>query len=404
LIFCSLQPQWAQVFLQVAVAVLVFGLGIPTLVIQATIHDDVRKIVYRNHWMRWRYLLIAPFIFIVFTFVLAVYPCDLASIKIWNSILLFFGLPRDGDAIVAGIIMTFAIIGLASGILLQDTYRKDKVLNSLKKKCARRIAKAGTVDDYALEDIQYLGEHCETVKERELVLHALDHLAKKVQNQKLYRANGLGKIIEVIEFVLQSETDIRNFSFGMKIYETIINTINHRNLHPAADIGYIIRSLKRSGENPFCIKNDQSLHEIVDVLKLIHENDHGSYIGVANVLQEIGVYTLKQGRYQVAVEALNQLEVFLSDQETVYSNDTRDYLGLVSHFWFHGNNARFKAQTNLYRIIDSLALPEHLTAAHQYFYSQACFDTADLIERMRNDSGNALAHIPLISPPIIPPS
>jgi len=59
----SLNETWAVVYLQLLIAILIFGLGIPSLVIQAIAPDDLRTLIHRRR--NFMYLL-APWIITVF--------------------------------------------------------------------------------------------------------------------------------------------------------------------------------------------------------------------------------------------------------------------------------------------------------------------------------------------------
>lgn len=49
----SLTESWAAVYFEVTAAILIFGVGLPSLVLQGIVHEDVRRIVYRHRkWLR----------------------------------------------------------------------------------------------------------------------------------------------------------------------------------------------------------------------------------------------------------------------------------------------------------------------------------------------------------------
>jgi len=85
-----LNEAWAGVYFQVAVSILVFGLGIPALA-QAFVTEDIRRIVYRR-WksFRWAFFPMPIWVFMVIAliFVWAIHPCDSSQ----PSLLQTFGL------------------------------------------------------------------------------------------------------------------------------------------------------------------------------------------------------------------------------------------------------------------------------------------------------------------------
>jgi hypothetical protein len=70
-----LTESWAAVYFEVTAAILIFGVGLPSLVLQGIVHEDVRRIVYRHRkWLRLGIRFIFIFVFITLSFVWIFHP------------------------------------------------------------------------------------------------------------------------------------------------------------------------------------------------------------------------------------------------------------------------------------------------------------------------------------------
>ena len=248
---CNLNEAWAVVYFQVAVLILIFGLGIPSLA-QAFVTEDIRRMIYRRwKFFRWAFLPLPIILYmaIALIFVWVIHPCDDSQ----PSLLQTFGL--DVNHLLAGNIttwisdgaITIAIITAGIALYFQDIHRRDKMLNGLRGDCERNIGQKGIPDDQVIEDIRYLGEQGKTRGEKVQALEILERLSAKVQAHKRYQGDGLEAIIEAIEFIVQTKTDVDCFMEGILILKSIAEKSQTSEYNSFADRNWVLRLSKDWG-------------------------------------------------------------------------------------------------------------------------------------------------------------
>lgn len=170
---------WATAYLQILVVVFVFALGVPALLFQLIVPEDVRQVVHH----RWK---ISGWY--AFTFCLA-----LASASfIWvfhpdqNTASELIPFPPWKSAMANAIVTVVPVLAALAGLLLFISYKRDRVIKRLEKSLERRYSETGTWDPLSLHDLLYLGEQGKSGREKELVLRAIGRLATKAQAQRYY--------------------------------------------------------------------------------------------------------------------------------------------------------------------------------------------------------------------------
>ncbi len=379
---CIINAPWAQTYLQISVTILIFGISIPSLILQTIVQDDVRRIVYRHFgWLKWTNI----FIWIVFPIALSLIwfssGCgtsqpNTASGSSGNLV------PSLNDAILTGVFITISLCALVWGSFLQGLFRKEKIMEQLSKECKNNFELKGVVNNDSLEEIRYFGEHGETGKDRLQALKILGSLALDIQLNRFYKGNELEGIIEAIEFILLKESDIHNFSHGIIILKQISENFKRITSQSSADIAAILRSLQRLADIPFSIDNGILSHKIIDTIEIIRKCEQGNVNEAALSLLYLGTAAIKHGNIIVAVEALRKLEAFNTSELPLGANKSAAFLGLLAHFWSNGDSGKQLAYSTLIKHKFLPTLQKCLLSVIATHYNNARFETADKLRIM----------------------
>jgi hypothetical protein len=380
---CNLDQGWPLAYVQVAVTILLFGVGIPSLVLQTIASEDLRGIVRRHsRFLKWGYISIIVVMLITLVSVGIIVHCDTLGLSflavfrsIINALRLIFNINQLADVII-----TLITAGLVGGWSLR--YRRDSLLNNLKGKCEKHIRRDGIPDEQVLEDIRYLGEQGKARGEKTRVLEILEQLAYKVQADKHYQGKGLEDIIKAIEFTVQKDADVDSFTRGVLTLKHIVEKMPKSELDSSSDVGLVLRALQRLGAIVFTIDNEQSARKITEAIQFVSRAPDGAFSEAALALSELGVAALENGRFLVAVETLSKLEAMTSRKEPVDAANSSAYLGLIAHFWAREGSARQRALSSLKNVKFTPSRSKCLRGAQESFFRTARFTTADLLSKM----------------------
>jgi hypothetical protein len=357
---------WIGVYLQVSISFLVFWVGVPALS-QALAPDDIRRIVNRRRTITVNSIIFGGPVIYALISILFVW------IKYANNQIL------DVAQWILDVAITATILGCSLLFILLKAYQKDALLARLKKDCIRRIKSNGYPEDQAIEDIRDLGEQGDTRGEKIQVLEIFDGIVAKVQAHPSYDGRRLEKITEAIEFALQTETEVDSFVRGVHILKSIISNSQKLKLD-SADRGRALRALQRLGAIACVMDNERPVRTVLDAVEFVGQN--GTFSEATLVAFELGVASLKHGKFLVAVQALNKLETLTSAKEPLDAKNAAAYLGLVAHFWARGGSARQRAFAGLKGMKLKPTRQSCLKGAQKIHYRATRFETADLLTKM----------------------
>jgi hypothetical protein len=373
---CNLDQGWPLAYFQVAVTILLFGVGIPSLVLQTIASEDLRGIVRRHsRFLKWGYISFIFVMLITLVFVGIIVHCytvDLSFLAVLRSKL---NINQWANAIIA--LTTVGLVGVWS-----LRYRRDSLLNNLKGKCELRIRRDGIPDEQVLDDICYLGEQGKSRGYKIRILEILERLAYKIQAHKRYHGNGLEDIIQAVELALQKETDVTNFTRGVLTLKHILENEPKSKVDSSADTGAILRALQRLGAIAITMDNERPARKILETVEFVSRSPDGAYSEAALALFELGAAALEHRRSLIAVETLNKLESMTSRKEPLDAANSSAYLGLIAHFWAREGSARQRALSSLKGVKFSPSRLKCLRAAREFFFRTARFTTADLLSEM----------------------
>lgn len=364
---CESPEAWAGVYLQVVAAVLVFGLGVPALVMQVAVSEDIRRILHA----RWRLL---PF------------GASLILVAWVSAVFLVWVGPRLTSP-HAQLAVTATLMAALLFWLLQTGYRRDRVLRFLAGRCNRHIRRTGTPEDAALLDIAHLGEHGKPGVEKALALEVLAQLARAVQDHRRYAGNALDRLLQATTATLREGGSSENVLRGIEILQSTVNVLQGKGLCLTSDMEAALRALQRVAEIALRTGMEQAALCVLDAVTLATEGTSGALHSSGRILCDIGMLGLDGGRFLVAVACLNRLEALVLREQPVSATRATHYLGLAAHFWTSEMELlRYRAQLGLVNMAFDPSLQACVVAARQHYWALARPDTADRLDALLEDT------------------
>lgn len=363
-----LTESWAGAYLQVAATILVFALSIPYVVEQISVPDDLRSIIrrYRNP-TRWLGLFLLLATLVTLCFIWWLHPTESGWI----------------NNLTASILMTLIVVTPFLLLwLLRASYRKDRILDHLNRKCNRRIRREGRPDEVVVDDILFLGERGKTPSERVRVLKVLESIAREVQSNKQYVGSGLEDIVRTIELILQKDENVYSFTEGIMILARILENTPRNQSHSSPDAGSVLRTLARLGGIASTMTNERPARKIMEAVAAASVQSMSVFSEASLAFLEIGRVALDKGYFLVAAEALNKLETMTWARQPLDGKSGTAYLGLVAHFWCNGGSARRRAMISLKGVKFISSRRRCLKEAQEIHFKAARWDTAEALAAM----------------------
>jgi len=385
-------PIWAVTYLQIAVAILLFGLGIPALLMQVIVPQELRSIVHKRRRLfglaAW---IVAPVALVTLCFVWLLRPPEQSQQGPWGW--------------VANLLITFAIGVTLVFWLAQSWYRRDRVLRYLERLCARRIGRCGTPDESALEDLRFLGEQGEGGIEKRMVLSALGRLARRLQERGDYAGESLDQVLYAVETTLRgggnadspaqsaiSELgDSENFQQAAGLLEDILDFLQEpasdggRGLSSAPDVASTLRVIERVGILALELNYEAADMALLDTLPEVVRRAPDTSVAVSPVLFRLGTVALERKRFRLAVDALSKMESLVGRERPLHAERAGYYLGLIAQFWGAGGIARKRAIFGLAHMSFTPGFKECMRQAKRHHASSAQFETVDFLNQMERD-------------------
>jgi hypothetical protein len=376
-----LNETWAATYFEVTAAILIFGVGIPALFIQALVPEDIRDVVYHHHkGLRWSLYFVLIFAVCALGFVWVAHPNSTNSPLPANQTL-----PSAGplaiqpgslfvDWLSAGI-MTFVILAMVFLFHLQSFYSRERLLKYLEEKCKKNIARYGTLDENILRDLQTLGEHSKSETDRRKALRVLKRLARRVQKRRRYSGNNLEPIFSAMRVTLRGGNS-DTYTETARVLQRIMEQLQNSNHNNKPDMLAALKELQRVGELALELESEIAALTILDIITLVGQDANGVPRETGRILFELGVKAMKQQRYLFVVAVLNRLETMANQEAAALVN----YLGLIAHFAEAGASAQRRAQVSLESVDFQPSLRACLQAAKEHHAALAHFETANKLE------------------------
>jgi hypothetical protein len=376
----ALDEAWALGYFQAVVSILLFGVGIPSLVLQTIVPDDLRRIAHRHFLtLRWGFWLVAAFMAVALVFVWILHPTQGSDVRLLPGV--------DVDQWLAASLMTAAIVGVGGVWFLYRSHRRDRIVLHLQRRCVKRIKQKGAPDETTLDDLQYLGEQAATRAEKRQVLDALQTMATEVQRYKDYRGNRLEGIIRAIQSSLQKGVDRYSLSDGIVVLARISDNMQATSTQSSRDARLLLEALESLVRVAWTVDGDRAALLILEAVGSMAQAPDGLEFEAEIALENLGVSALANRRYLTAVDVLTRLEAGIRSTPTADPDESTAYLGLVAHFRGRGGVARARAMSGFAQIIFTPSTVECLRAAFAFHYNTCQFETANLLSRWIDEGG-----------------
>jgi hypothetical protein len=374
----KLTEAWASAYLQILFGMLVFAIGLPALITQLIVQEDIRQIVQR--WHTWFCVaLCIPILIALLLFVWLLHPTGgeaPGSPAPTSSAAYDFG--SNFAALLLTVIPFFSL----ALFLLLRLYRREAIVGFLTKKLLGSFAAKGRFDRRSVQDLLYLGEKGAAGREKNLVLDAIKELVSAAAKSDKYRGDQLDEILHGLPVILANPErpgDDGNFGKAAHILEQVKEHLPQGDHLSTRDQGTADSMLISLGKNAVRLQLANAPFTFVQFAEL----------GEQDMLFEIGLGALRLHRFDLAVAALRQLEAMAATKGSLSASDdeTTGYLlGLLAHFAMQGYSTCRQAEQGLADIKDSAnpSLSACLESAVNFHYESLRFDTADHLVKLQS--------------------
>jgi hypothetical protein len=409
-----LSDAWATAYLQVLFQGFLFALGVPTAIYSLIIDNDIKRVGQTRvragvYFLATAFLYLGVMIFVWFhprspAAPRAATPDERAAASTTqgatetaNGASTEVAVPRNFVSILAPVSVTFLpFVVLSTGLWLNRQFKRRKVVERLANVLADTFDNDGYLDDTALDDLTYLGEHGLPGDEKKLVLDVIDQLAGRVQaNLAQYKGIELEKLIRNVERMVDNKEKPGNEENYQQAAAFLANV--WARLRPS-----LPRKLPTDATSTLETLKHLALltaKKMSDQTALIYLEESAACD--SDIVFQIGLEALEERRYFIATAALVKLEGLASDVsegKPVYSRDGKplewietpteivsNLLGLIAHFARAGESTRRRAETSLAVSFEYFtpSLYDALDEAFEYHYNSGRYATSDSIAELK---------------------
>jgi hypothetical protein len=367
----QLTEAWATAYLQVLIIIFVFALGIPALVFQLIVPEDVRHVIHHRLRIRIWYASTCLLAFASISFVWIFHPH--AGLQ-----------PAPWQSYVASAAVTITpLLALVSGALVFLSYKRNRVVGRLEETVRLQFCRSGVWDEESLDDLIYLGSEGTAGREKELALSALGRLAKEAQSHEFYRGSDLDQVIKGLEATVgggERRGNDHNFISAAHILQSIWTNIKDFDCLDYATTKVTLRNLAIS-----------AVRKMSEPTAFVYLEDAATLD--SDIVLAIGATALECKSFLIATAALNKLEALAEQAERITFNEQNaNLLGLLAAFHVSGGSTRQRAQALLSRSLSNFqpSFPTLLSQAIRYHYGNGNYKISDDLLNLQSESASAI--------------
>lgn len=365
----KLSQEWAAVYFHVAVVLLTFGLGVPALLIDLTVEEELRHVLHRRLRLgRWAGLT-GIFVVIVLFFVWIAHPGDGESTDPFISLL--------GSLIISALV----VVTCFSWWFLMVTYRRGQMVKRLRQRLMQTVRKAGRPEESSLDDLAYLGEHGAAGLEKVQVLDVLDEVVIAIIRHPSYRGYSLEQVVLCVESTVHASRMGNNADYARaaEILRSILVNLKQQTRMNSPDIEVAMRAVWRLGLSAARQRVEGPLLSLIETASWVGR--HGRPDLASRSLFGLGAEALSTKDFVAAEAALISLESTTSEVMEASSEITRNLIGLLARFSAAGTSAnqRSKIYLGAETTVFKPSFSKCREAAVAYFASSGDYTTADMV-------------------------
>lgn len=364
---------------EISVTVYAFLLGLPILVSQILMPDDLRRMSKKNYtgnfWLPILFLSLCLVAIIGLTILgsrVKVAPGELTNAE---NFLSFYGFLATA---LFFFMMILTLWFLYNHLMRSQGYRA-KIVDVIKKKILENYGQSGNIDKAFLKDLEHLGIYSKAGAETANAIEALEELLIRINENKeiAFDNDNLIAIIETLCVCVTNSVEPgskKNMVDVLTIYKSILMDLKkYSSRENILNYGNETRILKDNTTTiaVTSLKRDYSdmMPLILNVLTLIPRS--------SDKLFDIGLLALEKNEFQIATNVLSEI----MDRDNQDYLTMNNYLGLVAHFFFAGNTARKWAKRSLENNRIKIS-KKVLKDAMEYHYIISNFITVDKLEQL----------------------
>jgi hypothetical protein len=367
--------------------VFIFLIGLPAIFLQ-TLPSEIRRVVLKRR----RQLVTYTFIPIAFSGLVVVAGirvsilCLKAAVSSSNNNeFLVFIWGSNGELLWLTVLLILLLIAVVAAIVLTARWRRETVINQLSGDAAQGISHRGRPVESELKDLIQLGKQSHPGQDKELVLQALANLAETVQMRPAYDGAQLEELIIGLEEIIVLGTQIgspENFHTAADLLsDIIISACNKTHSH---DLKLAIQTVSMLGRASLRHEPSHIQQKFVEALGLANEVQKDAATWMSQALFEIGSEAAERNQILIAMASLSKHEAIAAQYRPISDELATDFIGLLAHFWVHGETAKnyiipILADASTFF---SQPLPQAIQLAQAHCKQTAKFKTADHLFEM----------------------
>ena len=376
---------YVNLVVEISVTVYVFLLGLPILVNQILLPDDLRRMSRKNYTTAENWKLASLTTLLSLIVLVALYDNNYSqdgSIHSGGFTAVFHQFLTYRNYLITALffgMLFLTLLFLFDNLIKSQGYR-GKMAEFIKKKIIKQYKKTGQIDPAYLSDLEYMGIYSKSGVETRNIVDALEDLLNNMnQDQKMvFDSHGLIAIMDTLCMSVANSIEPgsrRNMFDVLNIYKNILMELEYYSDEDHQLIqGNATRKIKDCVTKiaEYALKKDYAdmMPLVLNVLTLIPRS--------SDKLFGIGLLALEKGQYQIATNVLS--EIMDRDNEDYLTMN--NYLGLIAHFYFAGDSAQECALNSLKRNAIQIS-EEALHTAKEYHYIMSDFYTADQIIQLK---------------------